>query len=53
LRVVEATPSTENRKVAERLPNAEYRTREYLTPDEVEMLIKAAKSGRWAIATRA
>jgi integrase len=47
LRLVGPTPSTENRKVAERLPNAEYRTREYLTPDEVEILIKAAKSGRW------
>jgi len=47
LRLVGPTPNTENRKVGERLPNAEYRTREYLTPDEVETLIKAAKSGRW------
>jgi integrase len=47
LRVVEATPSTENRKVAERLANAEYRTREYLTPDEVEILIRYARRGRW------
>jgi type 1 fimbriae regulatory protein FimB/type 1 fimbriae regulatory protein FimE len=47
LRVVEATPSIENRKVADRLANAEYRTREYLTPDEVDTLIKAAKSGPW------
>jgi integrase len=47
LRLVEPAPNTVNRKVAKRLPNAEYRTREYLTPDEVETLIKAAKSGRW------
>jgi type 1 fimbriae regulatory protein FimB/type 1 fimbriae regulatory protein FimE len=42
-------PSTENRTVTpKRLKNSEYRTREYLTPDEVESLIKAAKSeGRY------
>jgi integrase len=47
LRLVPVTPNTENRKVAERRPNAEYRTREYLTPDEVEVLVKAARKGRW------
>jgi hypothetical protein len=30
-----------------RPPNAELRPREYLTPAEVEKLIKAARSGRW------
>ena len=34
------------RKVPTRRPNAEMRTREYLTPDEVEKLIAAAKLGR-------
>jgi hypothetical protein len=43
LRVVGSTPNTENRKVAERLANAEYRTREYLTPDEVEILLRYAR----------
>jgi integrase len=28
-----------------RKPNSEYRTREYLTPDEIKRLIKAAKAG--------
>jgi type 1 fimbriae regulatory protein FimE len=42
------TPPTENRKVALRRPtNAERRPREYLTPDEVDRLIKAAeRTGR-------
>jgi integrase len=41
------TPNTVNRQVAPgRKPNAELRTREHLTPAEVEKLIKAAKSGR-------
>jgi integrase len=48
LRLVKTTPSTQNRKVASRrLANAKYRTREYLTPDEVETLIRYAKKGRW------
>jgi type 1 fimbriae regulatory protein FimB/type 1 fimbriae regulatory protein FimE len=44
LRVVE--PTNIYRKVPTRKPNAEMRTREYLTPDEVEKLIAAAKLGR-------
>jgi hypothetical protein len=38
LRVVE--PNNIFRKVPTRRPNAEMRTREYLTPDEVEKLIR-------------
>ena len=45
LRVVK--PSNEFRSVPVRPANAELRTREYLTPAEVEKLIKAAKEGRW------
>src|SRR6516165_10016554 len=52
------TPSNENRSVAAdrvvparavpvRPANAELRTREYLTPAEVEKLIKAARDGRY------
>ena len=41
------TPNNENRSVPVRPPNSELRTREYLTPAEVEKLIKAAKDGRW------
>ena len=42
------TPNNQNRSVAmpTRPPNAELRTREYLTPAEVERLIKAARAGR-------
>ena len=40
LRVIE--PSNENRSVPVRPTNAELRPREYLTPAEVEKLIKAA-----------
>jgi type 1 fimbriae regulatory protein FimB/type 1 fimbriae regulatory protein FimE len=47
-------PTTENRTVdqkakpaARRLVNSEYRTREYLTPSEVERLLEAAKRNRW------
>ena len=59
LKLVEAAPSTVNRKVADaprkvagpgapsRPTNASLRTREYLTTGEVEKLIKAAKDGRW------
>jgi integrase len=47
LRVV--TPRTENRTVATpvRKPNAELRTREYLTDAEVARLTKAASGNRW------
>jgi integrase len=46
LKLVE--PCDQNRQVAlRRPPNAELRTREYLTPAEIEKLIKAAKAGRW------
>jgi len=46
LRVV--TPITENRTVTPlRAPNAELRTREHLTADEVENLIEAAKANRY------
>lgn len=45
------TPTTGNRTVAAEMPtrlaNAEYRTREYLTPSEVERLMKAASGNRW------
>jgi integrase len=49
------TPSNENRSVAVaprratalRPPNAELRTREYLTPAEVEKLTKEARQGRY------
>ncbi|MBR1279042.1 hypothetical protein [Bradyrhizobium sp. AUGA SZCCT0283] len=41
-------PNSENRTVApRRRPNAELRTREYLTEAEVERLIEAAKANRW------
>jgi integrase len=49
LRVVD--PCHENRQVERTMPvrpaNADLRSREYLTPDEIEKLIKAAKGGRW------
>ena len=42
------TPSTENRTVTpRRRPNAELRTREYLTDGEVGRLQKAAGNNRW------
>ena len=44
LRLIE--PNNIYRKVPTRKPNAEMRTREYLTPTEVEKLIAAAKLGR-------
>jgi integrase len=51
LKLIEATPNTVNRKVAAQVPtrptNASLRPREYLTADEVEKLIKAAKARRW------
>jgi type 1 fimbriae regulatory protein FimB/type 1 fimbriae regulatory protein FimE len=40
-------PSTEKRTVAVRPPNAEMRTREYLTQGEIEGLMKAASGNRW------
>src|SRR5262249_35785813 len=40
-----ATPSWKRKNI--RPPNSELRQREYLTPKEVEKLIKAAKDGRW------
>lgn len=45
LRVVE--PRNVFRPVPVRPANAELRPREYLTPDEVEKLIKAARDGRY------
>jgi len=42
-----SAPTTVKRTVARgRLPNAEYRTREYLTEREVERLMKAAGNNR-------
>ena len=42
------TPATVNRTVTpKRLPNADLRTREYLTEAEVERLMEAAKGNRW------
>jgi type 1 fimbriae regulatory protein FimB/type 1 fimbriae regulatory protein FimE len=41
-------PCNENRQVARgRVANADMRSREYLTPAEIEKLIKAAKDGRY------
>jgi integrase len=41
------TPSNVNRSVPIRPANSELRSREYLTPAEVEKLIKAARDGRY------
>ena len=41
------TPSTENRPVAVRSANSSYRTREHLTPGEVDRLIEVAGKNRW------
>jgi type 1 fimbriae regulatory protein FimB/type 1 fimbriae regulatory protein FimE len=42
------SPTPENRAVGPtRLPNSEYRSREHLTPSEVEQLIEAAKTNRY------
>ena len=42
------TPTTVNRTVTpKRAANRDMRTREYLTPDEVERLMAAAKGNRW------
>jgi integrase len=40
-------PRHQNRSVPARPPNAELRTREYLTPKEVDRLIKTARDGRY------
>jgi integrase len=48
LKLVESC--NENRQVEptpRRVANAEMRSREYLTPAEIEKLLKAAKDGRW------
>src|SRR6201985_2353213 len=43
-------PTTEKRTVTpKRLPNADLRTREYLTEAEVERLLAATKGNRWAL----
>ena len=43
------TPATVKRTVTpKRLPNADLRTREYLTEAEVEKLIEATKANRWS-----
>jgi integrase len=41
------TPNAINRTVPQRRPNAELRTREYLTDAEVAKLMKAAGGNRW------
>jgi len=42
------TPATEKRTVTpRRRPNADLRTREYLTEAEVERLLKATRGNRW------
>jgi integrase len=42
------TPATENRTVTPtRRPNADLRTREYLTESEIERLLAATKGNRW------
>jgi type 1 fimbriae regulatory protein FimB/type 1 fimbriae regulatory protein FimE len=49
LKLVE--PCNENRQVEptlRRVTNAEMRSREYLTPAEIEKLLKAARQGRWS-----
>jgi len=46
LRLKLVKPDAENRAVAStRLANSKYRSREHLTPSEVEKLIEAAKNG--------
>ena len=39
-------PNTENRTVPIRKPNKELRSREYLTPNEIELLMKTARGNR-------
>jgi type 1 fimbriae regulatory protein FimB/type 1 fimbriae regulatory protein FimE len=47
LKLVTRSSSGENRTVPLRRPNAELRQREYLTEDEVEKIINAAKRNRY------
>ena len=47
LKLVTRASSGENRTVPLRRPNAELRQREYLTEDEVQKIIKAAKCNRY------
>ena len=47
LRLVPPTDKKRTVETPSRLPNAEYRTREHLTPTEVDRLIKAASKNRW------
>src|SRR5437660_11411188 len=42
-----SAPTIQKRTVAGRLPNANYRTREYLTEKEIERLMKAAGDNRY------
>jgi type 1 fimbriae regulatory protein FimB/type 1 fimbriae regulatory protein FimE len=45
--VVRLRPRSNEKRSVRRRPNAELRQREYLAPDEVERVIKAARSNRW------
>ena len=47
LRLVAPTTEKQTVDMDRRRPNAELRSREHLTPDEVERLIAAAKDSRW------
>src|SRR5215469_7309369 len=47
LKVVRPTHEKRTVEPPVRLPNSEYRSREHLTPHEVEKLIKAAKDNRY------
>jgi integrase len=42
-------PATGARPMPTRQANADLRSREYLTPAEIEKLMKAAKDGRWGL----
>jgi integrase len=49
---IQTPPDSENTTVParrKRLPNAALRSREHLTPSEVEKLIEAAKGNRWGL----
>lgn len=46
-RTKRTVPATENRTVPRRTPNADMRTREYLTQAEIDRLMKAASGNRW------
>jgi hypothetical protein len=51
--MTDTSPTTVNRTLPTRLPNAAYRVREYLTEKEVDRLIEAArKRGRNGASTR-